>query len=325
MKEQPKTKLICCLLLAGSMGHAAVLAGWPSAAGAQGWTTEFAETKKAPPRPAPKRSAAPAKSAPVAKAKARPETPKTTIIETAKTEPARMEQALPGDLPKPQQTEVPAVAMEPAAAAATAKPAEAPPVIAENMLGGEDAEPDDPFMDLKVLSRQGAGDVLTTQVAPETPAIHSPAETAQADRSAASQYCSNIADAAIDARIAWQRQNLAEAEKEVQKRTAELEVKTAEYQRWLARRDEFAQKAQKAVTDIYSKMKPDSAAAQLQALDDETAAAVISKLDARVASSVMNEMEPVQAARLTAILSGAGKVPQPKLRQPPPAPAGNRS
>jgi flagellar motility protein MotE (MotC chaperone) len=192
----------------------------------------------------------------------------------------------------------------------------------EDDASEQNGEPDDPFADLKVMERPAEGEMLTTQVVPSETRAQS--ESAPpAERGAASQYCTNIADAAIDARIAWQRQNLAEAEKEVQRRTTELEVKTAEYQRWLTRRDEFAQKAQKAIIDIYSKMKPDAAALQLQALDDETAAAVIIKLDARVASSVMNEMDPAQAARLTAILSGAAEGPRSRSRQAPPA--GNRS
>lgn len=319
-------------------GAAAItLMALPASVRAQGWTTEVSDIKKNPP-PARKRRGKPA----AAKAQVRPETAKTGAPEPAKAEPAKAEAAKPGPVAVPvaaaaepakaelapaaepakaEQASTPAAA-EPAVTGAEPQPAMAENVPPEDGVADQGAEPDDPFADLKVLSRPADGEVLTTQVVPGENRTTTEAAP-PAERGAASQYCTNIADAAIDARIAWQRQNLAEAEKEVQKRTTELEVKTAEYQRWLTRRDEFAQKAQKAIIDIYSKMKPDAAALQLQALDDETAAAVLIKLDPRVASSVMNEMEPVQGARLTAILSGASKGPGSRPRQAPPA--GNRS
>jgi flagellar motility protein MotE (MotC chaperone) len=319
---------------------AVIFTALPSSARAQGWTTELSDITKNPP-PVRKRRGKPAMAAaPKAQTRAgtaKTSAPKATKIEaqkaepakpdpaaipfTAAAEPAKAEPALipAADSPKPEQTRTEAAAES---SQTGAEPAMAENAMPEDKAAEQNDEPDDPFVDLKVIQRPADGEVLTTQVVPgenQTPTEAAP----PAERGAVSQYCTNIADAAIDARIAWQRQNLAEAEKEVQKRTAELEVKTAEYQRWLTRRDEFAQKAQKAIIDIYSKMKPDAAALQLQALDDETAAAVLIKLDARVASAVMNEMEPVQAARLTAILSGAAKGPGSRPRQAPPA--GNRS
>ena len=59
---------------------------------------------------------------------------------------------------------------------------------------------------------------------------------------------------------------------------------------------------------IYARMRPDAAAVQLAAMDEETASAVLTKLEPRTASLILNEMEPTQAARLTATISGAGKV-----------------
>jgi flagellar motility protein MotE (MotC chaperone) len=334
-KAEKSIGLVSGLLL----GAAAVaVMAMPAPAGAQGWTAELSDIAKNPP-PARKRRGKPAVAA--AKAQApRQGTAKTGALAPAKAEPAKAEaaKAVPVAVPvtaaaDPAKAEAaPAPAAEPAKAEqAGAQAAAGPaltgtePAMAGNMPPEDDianAELDDPFADLKVMPRPAAGEVLTTQVVPGD--NRTTVEAAPpAERGAASQYCTNIADAAIDARIAWQRQNLAEAEKEVQRRTTELEVKTAEYQRWLTRRDEFAERAQKAIIDIYSKMKPDAAALQLQALDDETAAAVLIKLESRVASAVMNEMEPVQAARLTAILSGASKGPGSRPRQAPPA--GNRS
>ena len=112
-------------------------------------------------------------------------------------------------------------------------------------------------------------------------------------------------DDATDARFAWQKQTLMQTEEQIKQRVEELKGKISEYQKWIERRDEFSRKAQAAITDIYAKMKPDAAAQQLMALDEETAAAVVTKLNARVASAVMAEMDPKQAARLTAIIAAS--------------------
>jgi flagellar motility protein MotE (MotC chaperone) len=134
------------------------------------------------------------------------------------------------------------------------------------------------------------------------------AELPEAEARTARDYCKNIADAAADARFAWQKKTLADLEQEVAKRVVLLEERTAEYQRWLARRDEFSKKARDSVVTIYARMRPDAAAAQLVAMDEETAAAVLTKLDPRNASAILNEMDATQAARLTATIGGAANV-----------------
>jgi flagellar motility protein MotE (MotC chaperone) len=134
-----------------------------------------------------------------------------------------------------------------------------------------------------------------------------PEETPSLETSAARQYCVNIADAAAEARFAWQKQKLSEMEQELEKRIALLEEKTADYKRWLTRRDEFVNKARESLVLIYTRMRPDAAAMQLMAMDEETAAAVLIKLDPRVASTILNDMEPGHAARLTSTISSAVK------------------
>lgn len=133
-------------------------------------------------------------------------------------------------------------------------------------------------------------------------------ETGSTKAPRAEEYCANIIDPAADARFAWQKKVLADMEQEIAKRIALLEEKTVEYQKWLARRDEFSQKANETLLSIYTRMRPDAAAAQLAALDEETAAALLTKLQPRTASLILNEMEAAQAVRLAATISGAGKV-----------------
>ncbi|MGE8943219.1 MotE family protein [Leptospira interrogans] len=125
---------------------------------------------------------------------------------------------------------------------------------------------------------------------------------------AGQQYCINIADTAADARFAWQKKTLGEIEQELDRRIALLEQRAKEYREWLARRDEFAKKAQGTLVDIYTKMRPDAAALQLAEMDDETAAAVLTKLKPRNASAILNEMPASHAARLTTTIAGAGKI-----------------
>jgi flagellar motility protein MotE (MotC chaperone) len=149
---------------------------------------------------------------------------------------------------------------------------------------------------------------MAAQTAATPEQRRAPGAAPETDLPLAREYCLNIADAAADARFAWQKKVLADLEQEIAKRVEALEAKTAEYQRWLARRDEFAKKAQESVVTIYARMRPDAAAAQLVAMDEETAAAVLVRLQPRSASAILNEMEATQAARLTATIGGAANV-----------------
>lgn len=126
------------------------------------------------------------------------------------------------------------------------------------------------------------------------------------------QYCVNISDKAQDARFAWQAKTISDLEKEIDKRIAELDAKRAEYQQWLAQRDEMLAKAEGHVVQIYAKLRPDAAALQLSALDDDIAAALLSKLNARTASAILAEMEPGRAAQLTRAIVRATKIPDSK-------------
>lgn len=158
---------------------------------------------------------------------------------------------------------------------------------------------------------------------PASPPNQKPTEPRPEDTKLADDYCTNIADAAADARFAWQKRTLSEMEKELDRRIVLLETRTAEYREWLARRDAFVKKAQEALVGIYARMRPDAAASQLAAMDEETAAAVLTKLNPRNASAILNEMPPGRAARLTTTIAGAAKVNPDE--QPAPTAAGGRS
>jgi flagellar motility protein MotE (MotC chaperone) len=147
-----------------------------------------------------------------------------------------------------------------------------------------------------------------TMLAPTAPAAVARPEASPSSSSIAQQYCEAIVDQAADARFAWQKKLIADMERELEKRMALLEEKVVEYQKWVARRDEFAAKANEGLVRIYARMRADAAAGQLSVLDEETAAAVINKLDPKAASQILNEMESGSAARLVGIIAGAAKV-----------------
>ncbi|AWN37620.1 MotE family protein [Methylobacterium radiodurans] len=120
-------------------------------------------------------------------------------------------------------------------------------------------------------------------------------------------YCAGIADAAADARFAWQKEQLSALERDVEARIAKLEAKRAEYEEWLARRNAFLAKADEGVVALYAKMRPDAAAPQLATMPEDAAAAILSKLNARAASAILAEMEAARAAGLARKMSDLGR------------------
>lgn len=208
---------------------------------------------------------------------------------------------------------VPQGQVEQAATPATAaRPAEADG-------SAEEAAPIPPPLPAAVVSTVATPNVNATVSRALVPKPVAP-KLLPTDANVAQQYCFNIADAAKDARYAWQKKTLADIEVELNKRIALLDERTAEYQKWLARRDEFIRQAEDGVVKIYTGMKPDAAAVQLTLMQEETAAAILTKLGTRPAAAILNEMDPTKAAKLTMIITGAAKLK--KKQQMAPAAAG---
>jgi flagellar motility protein MotE (MotC chaperone) len=127
-------------------------------------------------------------------------------------------------------------------------------------------------------------------------------------------FCNNVTDPAVDARLAWQLKELEKAETQLRERIAEVEAKRAEYEKWMALRDDFLKKAEASVVEIYSRMKPDAAASQIAGMADETAAAVLVKLSPRSSSAIFNEMDTARAAHLADLLGGMRRVDDGKTK-----------
>jgi flagellar motility protein MotE (MotC chaperone) len=138
---------------------------------------------------------------------------------------------------------------------------------------------------------------------------------ASASDTDASRFCTNIADAALDARVAWQKKELESAEAKLKVRIAELEAKRSEYEEWLKLRQDFLKKAEDSVVEIYSRMNPEAAALQIASMADDTAAAVLAKLRVREASAILNEMEPARGAHLADTLAGMRRADDGKTKK----------
>ncbi|WP_025034305.1 MotE family protein [Bradyrhizobium sp. DOA9] len=141
--------------------------------------------------------------------------------------------------------------------------------------------------------------------APPKPA---PPQAAPAPDNEIALFCSNVADPAVDARLAWQLKELEKAESLLRERIAEVEAKRVEYEKWMVLRDDFLKKAEASVVEIYSRMKPEAAATQIAGMADETAAAVLAKLSPRSSSAIFNEMDTARAAHLADLLGGMRRV-----------------
>lgn len=134
--------------------------------------------------------------------------------------------------------------------------------------------------------------------------VAGPASAQELPRDAAATYCTNLADAAADARYARQLAALRAAEDEVRKRLEALEQKRLEYEDWLEKRQVFLALAEDNIVTIYAGMRPEAASEQLAAMDEATAAAIIAKSEPRTAAAILNEMEAEKAARLAIIVAG---------------------
>lgn len=121
------------------------------------------------------------------------------------------------------------------------------------------------------------------------------------------RFCSNIVDAARDRRYALQKSELETLQKDIDQRIARLEEKRAEYEEWLRRRNDFLERAEGNLVEIYSRMRPDAAAERLAAVNVELAAGILMKLQARQAGIILNEMDSKAAAALTGIMASAAR------------------
>lgn len=112
------------------------------------------------------------------------------------------------------------------------------------------------------------------------------------------QYCANVAAAAEAIRLDRRRKELAALEGEIAARLSMLASKQQELRLLLDRLEAFERRTNDALIGLYSRMKPEMAAAQLAQLDDEIAAALMLQLKAKASSAILGEMEASHGAAL---------------------------
>lgn len=125
-------------------------------------------------------------------------------------------------------------------------------------------------------------------------------------------FCSNIADAARDQRYLLQKKELDGLQTDIEKRIVVLDERRAEYERWLQLRNDFLDRAEGGLVEIYKNMRPDSAAEKLELVNINVAAAIVMKLKPRLASQILNEMDAKTAAKLTGIIASAADSSAPR-------------
>lgn len=119
------------------------------------------------------------------------------------------------------------------------------------------------------------------------------------------QFCANIAEPARERRYAMKAAELRKLQEDVEARIAVLEERSAEFAKWVARREAFMQKADDSLIAIYAKMRPDAAAVRLELLGTDLSAAILMKLSPRQAGVILNEMDAAKAASITALMSAS--------------------
>ena len=103
----------------------------------------------------------------------------------------------------------------------------------------------------------------------------SPARSQRRGRTSCSNTASTSPRRPPTRRFAWQKKTLADMEQELDKRIALLEAKTAETAEMADAPRRVLEEGARELVLIYARMRPDAAAAQLSAMDEETAAAVL--------------------------------------------------
>lgn len=119
------------------------------------------------------------------------------------------------------------------------------------------------------------------------------------------QYCASVIDPARDRRYLLQKQDLEKLQAGVDERLKVLDKHKAEYEDWLQRRNDFMNKAEANLVEIYKSMKPNVAAERLSVVDVNISAAILMKLSAKQTGLIMGQMDAATAGKLTALIASA--------------------
>jgi len=106
----------------------------------------------------------------------------------------------------------------------------------------------------------------------KTPGVVASSTSDASRDTALQQNCVNVCKRRDCSAHGLPGKELSELEQRLEHKLTEIQTRRQELKELLDRYDAFTNKADDTVIDIYSKMKPESAASQLANLDDESAA-----------------------------------------------------
>lgn len=125
------------------------------------------------------------------------------------------------------------------------------------------------------------------------------------EKSSIERFCEMTAPSVAELRIAAQRRELEALDKKIVEQIVALNRLAREAEEWIAKRDKLASKADKDVVAIYAKSDPESAAKQLDEMQDDAAVAILRRLSPQLASSILGEMNATRASRIVSAMRGA--------------------
>lgn len=124
-------------------------------------------------------------------------------------------------------------------------------------------------------------------------------------------FCKGIVIRARDRRYFLKGQELEKAAAELDVAEKRLHAKLAELKIWVARREEFAKRANANLVEIYAAMEPQASAARIAELEGELAASLLLAIPPRQSSAILNEMDQKTAASLTSIMAASARKKDP--------------
>ena len=133
------------------------------------------------------------------------------------------------------------------------------------------------------------------------------------EKAALDRFCEKVAPSVEELRIAAQRRELEALDKKVKERIDALEKLAKTTQEWIEKRENFLSKASQNVVAIFSKGDPESAAKQLDEMQDDMAAAILAKLPPQRASAILSEMNAAKAGKIVSAMRGDATNDEKKL------------
>lgn len=133
------------------------------------------------------------------------------------------------------------------------------------------------------------------------------------ERRTIERFCGNAVPSVEELRAAAQKRQLEALDHQVRERIELLKQLSKTTQEWIERREQLMNRASQNVVAIYAKSDPESAAKQLDEMQDGTAAAILSKLPPQRASAILGEMNPSKASKIIAEIRGDASTEEKKL------------